>query len=117
MKTRDADIGLKGKNLKDEDAISASVKNILSTKKGERVFDRNFGSNLENYLFEPYTFSTTRFMLADIKSSLRQEPRVELLSTSTVELDPETRSYNIVLNLRIRKTNEIVQFKQVLKAK
>ena len=112
-----SDLSLTGSNLVDNDAISASIHNILSTKKGERMFDRRFGSNLEEFLFDPYSFSTSRFIFADIRESLGAEPRIELLEASTVDLDPGSRTYKITLQLKVKATGDIIQIKKDLSAK
>jgi len=117
MKALYSDLSKKGPIVTDAVDISNSVENILSTKKGERIFDRNFGSHIEDYLFEPYSFATSRFILADVKESLSIEPRVEILSTTAVDMDPRSRTYNLVLNLKIKATGENLQINKQLKVK
>ena len=63
----------------DTSAIQQSLVGIITTKKGERPFDPDFGCNVLNQLFENFGNTTSYAIRADIKLSVEQyEPRVRL---------------------------------------
>jgi phage baseplate assembly protein W len=66
--------------LKNEDAVKASVKNLLQTKTGEILFDSMIGSGLYYKLFEPMDIITLRTMQREIVNTLQNyEPRVSVI--------------------------------------
>ena len=115
-----SDIAIKGnKNPKNTKAVLDAVSNILNTRVGERVFNRDFGSNLEDYLFEPFSFVTSRLIFSEIIRTIsRWEDRVEILiSDSSVKMDPDNRKYLITIALKIKGFDNIVFYNDELKAK
>jgi phage baseplate assembly protein W len=81
----------------DGEALTGSILNIIKTRKGERVFNPDFGSNVYNSLFEPMT-STTRITLeAQIENALHQhEPRINLHFVKIIG-DEERNAYNVTI--------------------
>ena len=69
--------------IRDEDAIKRSVKNIIFTIVGEKPYSPNFGSKINDSLFE-LTTSLSEISISDqIKSSLRNfEPRIDNVEAS-----------------------------------
>jgi phage baseplate assembly protein W len=61
----------------DLDAIRTSVRNILNTKRGEKLFKPDFGADLYGLLFEPLS-PPTRLMARRkvVEAIARWEPRV-----------------------------------------
>jgi phage baseplate assembly protein W len=66
----------------DEDAIKESIKNILLTNPGERLFNPDFGTPIRRMLFENILFPETKYMLQDLISTALKnyEPRCDLIS-------------------------------------
>lgn len=61
--------------------INMAIRQILGTKIGSRVIDREFGSDLRGLIFEPIDqLSATRVQLATVEAIQRWEKRVELLN-------------------------------------
>ena len=86
-----------------EDAVLNSVINIISTRKGERIFDPEFGSKIPDLLFEPIDAQTAH----DIKISMilaieKWEPRVKIHSgrTSVIPI-PLEQYYQVTLAMFI----------------
>jgi len=48
--------------------VKSNIRNVLLTSKGERVFQPNFGSDLQRLLFEPYTDS----FIDDIQNTITE---------------------------------------------
>jgi phage baseplate assembly protein W len=79
----------------DDEALTGSILNIIKTRKGERVFNPDFGSNVYHSLFEPMT-STCRITLeAQIENALHQwEPRI-VLNFVNITAEEERNAYNV----------------------
>lgn len=83
--------------LKNNEAVSRAIKNLILTKKFERPYSPNFGSDIHTRLFELYDFeltgvgndvkSLTGFSIKkDIEAAVRAfEPRVEILDITVKE--------------------------------
>lgn len=84
----------------DLEAIKNSVRNIFSTRKGQKLLTPEFGSSLEQYLFEPITEIYARAIGDDILTSLeRYEPRIEVLKVLVLP-NPDQNQYNISVAYR-----------------
>ena len=83
--------------LKNENAISRSVRNIIMTLPGEKPFNPDFGSSVSSLLFDNMDEITSGLIVDEIRTSIdNYEPRVELLS---VEVNPdfEGNSYDVAI--------------------
>jgi len=65
--------------LKNEDAVKKSVSNIVRTSLGERFFNVNFGTSVNDYLFE----NTTQDLVFAVRDEIRDaldnyEPRIKI---------------------------------------
>ena len=87
--------------IRDEDAIKRSVKNIILTILGEKPFEPNFGSVINESLFDLNT-SLNEIRVADeISASLRNyEPRISDIDV-TVTVAPDTNEMNCTVQYEI----------------
>ena len=87
--------------IRDEDAIKRSVKNIIFTILGEKPFEPNFGSVINESLFDLNT-SLNEIRVADeIKQSLlNYEPRIDNINV-TVTVAPDTNEMNCTVQYEI----------------
>ena len=87
--------------VSDEDAIKRSVKNIIFTILGEKPFEPNFGSVINESLFDLNT-SLNEIRVADeISASLRNyEPRISDIDV-TVTVAPDTNEMNCTVQYEI----------------
>lgn len=70
--------------LKNESAISRSIRNIVFTLPGEKFFDQNFGSKVSRSLFENIDEVSSSIIRDEIRNSITNyEPRVELIDVQT----------------------------------
>lgn len=79
---------------KNEQAIKQSIKNLVLTNYGERVFQPNIGSSVNRSLFEPDDIFLENDITDSIARTISQnEPRVSLSSVSVVptEIDNAIR--------------------------
>lgn len=65
--------------VNDNNSIRQAIKNIILTKKTERPFNRDFGSNIQDTLFSSSTNGLlNNFLESDIYSAIvKNEPRVD----------------------------------------
>ena len=76
--------------LKNERAISRSVRNIVETIPTEKFFNPDFGSDVYRSLFDFVDFGTANEIQEQIKTSVKNfEPRVDNVR---VEVDPQPDS-------------------------
>ena len=75
--------------VSDEDAIKRSVKNIIFTILGEKPFEPNFGSVINQSLFDLNTNLSEIRVSDEIKQSLlNYEPRIDnIVATTTIYPD------------------------------
>jgi phage baseplate assembly protein W len=72
----------------DDQAVIASVRNLLSTNFYERPFQPNLGSNIDKLLFEPVNNLTAGLLSDEIKNVIRNfEPRA---SIDSITVSPNT---------------------------
>jgi len=65
--------------VKNNAAISQSIKNILLTTRGERPFQPQLGSGIQKMLFEPLDYGSAAMIKAEIVSTLESfEPRIAI---------------------------------------
>ena len=65
--------------VKDKSAVAQSIKGLLLTRRGERPFQPDLGSGLQNLLFEPMDYGSAALIKKEISDTLnRYEPRVSI---------------------------------------
>ena len=87
--------------LKNETAISRSIRNIVFTVPGERFFDNDFGSNISRSLFENLDNISANTIREEITQSiLNYEPRVELARVN-VRPNFDNNEFNVTITYEI----------------
>ena len=87
--------------VSDEDAIKRSVKNIIFTILGEKPFEPEFGSVINNSLFELNTSLNEMKVSDEIKQSLLNfEPRIDNIRV-TVSIYPDSNELNCTVQYDI----------------
>jgi len=89
-----------------ERAVARSIRNILSTNRGERLYQPDIGGDLANLLFEPMTdgMSTTIYNL--IYTTLeRFEPRAKILNMTVIP-NYDKNLYNVNITFMIINSQE-----------
>lgn len=84
-------------------AVRRSLKNLLSTRRGERLFDSKIGTALQKFLFAPANALTETEINNEVYDTIQRfEPRVIVTSiTSKIEND----GIEIQIFYTIRNTN------------
>jgi len=100
--------------ITNEQAVQASILNILATGPYERLFRPDLGAGLKEMLFEPMTELTTARMINKIRSAIEtQEPRV-LIEDIRVTMNEEKQLYDIFVICTIKDTKQEVEITQTL---
>ena len=87
--------------IRDEDAIKRSVRNIIFTILGEKPFEPNFGSVINESLFDLNTNLSEIRASDEIKASLNNhEPRINNVNV-TVQVSPDTNEMNATVQYDI----------------
>lgn len=87
--------------LRDDSAIRTSLKNLLSTAFGERLFQPTIGGSLRPLLFEPIDAITT-FEIRDrvLNTILNHEPRVGNVIVDVIAL-PDENQYTVTVQYSV----------------
>jgi phage baseplate assembly protein W len=86
--------------LKNETAIARSIRNLISTVKGE-AFYSDKGSNITNLLFENMDPITASLIQSEASETIRlYEPRVSLIDVKA-NPDYDNNNYNVVITYDI----------------
>ena len=83
----------------DEDSIKESIKNLLLTDVGERLFNPTLGSNIRRMLFENILYPETKYILEDlIRTTIENfEPRCNIISINVSNLFNDQNSATITI--------------------
>jgi hypothetical protein len=100
--------------LKDDGAVRNSIRNLLSTAFGERLFQPTIGGSLRNLLFEPIDAITTMEIRDRIIATINTyEPRVGQLLVDVVA-SPDENYYTVVVEYAIQSVNKTDRISVVL---
>lgn len=87
--------------LKNENAIARSVRNIIFTVPGEKMFNPDFGTNITNSLFELLDETSATVIKDQITYSLETyEQRISLIDVIVVP-DFDNNGYDVEISYRV----------------
>ena len=91
-----------------EQRIEESIYLILSTAKGERVMNPNFGCGIHNLVFAPNSVLTLSAAADNVRQALVAfEPRIDVLDIN-VEATPEAPNLLLIrIDYRVRANNAL----------
>jgi len=87
--------------LKNESAISRSIRNLVLTAPGERFFNPNLGSKVSKQLFENMDAISASVIEDEIRDTINKyEPRVRLIN---VDVSPnyDENEFNVTITYKI----------------
>lgn len=80
-----------------ENAIIASIKNLLLTNKGERLYQPTIGGDINRLLFEPMSSSVSELLSTTIQQTIGSfEPRAKVTNVEVIE-DEERNAYYVTI--------------------
>ena len=89
-----------------EEDIKEAIQIILSTSKGERVMQPDFGCGLHDFVFAAVNASTLALIESSVKEALTLwEPRVEVLEVEVSTEQIDEGKLLISTDYRVRTTN------------
>lgn len=93
----------------DIDSINQQILNLLGTNPGEILFEPDFGSLVQRYLFEPIDSATAyNIKIWVMEAMMRWLPFIDMIpSQSSVIPDEINQGYNIKITYSIRNTDKI----------
>lgn len=84
------------------EAVKVSIKNILGTYRGERIFLPQFGSSLGDLLFEPVNRSVVNRLANDLKENIEVWDNRVIVAGVDVKTDPDSNYIELVVSFNIR---------------
>ena len=101
--------------IKNETAIARSIRNLVLTQPGERFFNQNLGSKVNQSLFENIDDISASILRDEIRNTIENyEPRIQLDNVK-VYLREDSNSLEISIYYHIVNTTTIQQFDLILK--
>ena len=100
----------------DEDSVKESIKNLLLTDTGERLFNPSLGSNIRRMLFENILYPETRYIIKEsIGTAITNfEPRA-ILQAVTALPDYDRNAYEVKIEFYVVNTpTELVDMSVLL---
>ena len=86
---------------KNETAIARSVRNLITTRPGERFFNPYLGSKVSKSLFENLDQGTASIIREEIQLTIENyEPRVKLIKVK-VNPDYDNSTYDVIVTYNI----------------
>lgn len=84
----------------DDEAIKNSLFNIFTTKKGQKILNPEFGSSLDQYLFDDVNNFVGQSLGQNIFDTIsRYEPRINIIYVNVYPL-PDLNQYNVKIYYR-----------------
>lgn len=104
------------KVVQNADAVKAAVRNILLTRKGERVMLPNFGSGIQDYIFEAMDQDLTGVIAQQVKQDIETwEPRVEVQSVK-LQTNPDQQTVAVQVYYRVIGYDNVFETSYTFKA-
>ena len=87
--------------IKNQTAIARSLRNLVLTAPGERFFNNNLGSRVNQLLFENMDDLTAASIKSEIENTIKNyEPRVKLLKTRVFP-NPDSNEFDVTITYQI----------------
>ena len=87
--------------IKNQTAIARSLRNLVLTAPGERFFNNNLGSRVNQLLFENMDDLTAASIKSEIENTIKNyAPRVKLLKTR-VSPNPDSYEFDVIITYEI----------------
>ena len=87
--------------IKNQTAIARSIRNLVLTAPGERFFNNDVGSRVNELLFENMDDLTASSIQSEIENTIENyEPRVKLLTTK-VSANPDSYEFDVIITYEI----------------
>lgn len=95
-------------NLYDADLIKQDLLNHFNIRKGEKIYNANFGTIIWDVLFEPMTESIKDAVMKDALSIFDAEPRINATNVTIIQKDYGIQLYAEIEFIKIRVVEKII---------
>lgn len=90
-----------------KEAISQSLRMIINTASGSRVFLSDYGCRIRGFLFEPFDETTANRIGEELRESIENyESRITLLDINVI-MRNDKMSYDVEVSYQIINRNEV----------
>jgi phage baseplate assembly protein W len=91
-----------------EKAVTRSIRNLILTNKGERLYQPDVGSDIRAMLFEPMSQFTANALRKIIEDCLvKYEPRAKILNVQVIPYEELNRYVITIVYMLINKTEPV----------
>ena len=94
----------KGFALYDIELIKQDILNHFNIRKGEKIYNPEFGSIVQDLLYEPFTANVRERLEEDIKQVLANDPRIVV---NTIQVREQETGLQIGVELEYKKYSQI----------
>lgn len=95
-------------NSTDDKAIKADLMHLLLTRKGQRLYNPNFGTNLMKFIFEPNDNLTLSDVKEEVTSTVKKYlPNLSITNISVTQ-SPESE-YAAIIRIDYKVTNKVYE--------
>jgi phage baseplate assembly protein W len=94
----------------DSQSVIRSIRNLLMTDQGERMFQPNLGSNVRKYLFENSSHITTNNLKDSITNTIKSYEKRANIVDIIVALSDDEHSYSIDIYFTVINNPTVVVF-------
>jgi phage baseplate assembly protein W len=103
-------------NNEDSQAIKADLLHLILTRKGQRLYNPNFGTDLIKFIFEPEDGMTLNGIKEEITSVIKTYlPKLQL---NEILIEPSTESeYAAVVTIQYTITDDVFSTKDIVVVK
>jgi uncharacterized protein len=92
-----------------EAAVNRSIRNLILTNRGERLYQPDIGSDIQQLLFEPMVASTGDLISKFVQNTITNyEPRVKVLNVEVLAYE-EKNAYAVTITYLIINRQDPVQ--------
>lgn len=105
---------IKDGEIQDDAVISQSIESILGTRRGERLFNLNFGSDFTLRIFDNMDPAYLERLLDDTATAIELwEDRVTILKENMrILIDPDMNSATVIIPYLINASGKMSEFKK-----
>lgn len=97
-----------------EEAVKGSIRNILLTNRGERLYDSNLGSDIRKILFENFSPAMESVLADLIRTAIENhEPRAKIIDIF-VNSDVDNNYVAVTLVFSVINKEELITLKLIL---
>jgi len=106
-----------GNKTEKEQSIEICLRNLLNTKKESLPFRRDFGIDLDEWLFQPYTFFVVKMIEIEIKKAVGLYCNEVIIKNIFHQFNEDLQTYYINIEYSIKNIDNIYNMELKLNKK